>query len=179
MQGIFIFLSLRNRIKRKSLSFNNLGIFYCPYRTSWPTFWPKFDPVLDPLLTHFWPTFFSEKLILRWNDFFMSRYFTSFLYTENHYIIGFLLLADLNLCYQSLSYHWFLTRIYSLLYSPVCCLYSFWTFLPIKCPTTPFTILFGRLTNTIGKSCVSFLHSVHYFAYPQNLYSCHSLSGYK
>ncbi|KXU58104.1 hypothetical protein HMPREF3218_0201200 [Prevotella bivia] len=29
-----IFLSLRNRIKRKSLSFNNLGIFYCPYRTS-------------------------------------------------------------------------------------------------------------------------------------------------
>ena len=111
-------LSLRNCIKRKSLSYNNLGIFYCPCRTSWPTFWPKFDPVLDPLLTHFWPTFFSEKLILRWNDFFMSRYFTSFLYTENHYIIGFLLLADLNLCYQSLSYHWFLTRIYSLLYSP-------------------------------------------------------------
>lgn len=26
-------LSLRNSFKRKSLSYNNLGIFYCPYLT--------------------------------------------------------------------------------------------------------------------------------------------------
>ncbi|WP_455093981.1 hypothetical protein, partial [Prevotella histicola] len=42
-------LSLRNRIKRKSLSYNNLGIFITPTST--------LDPLFDPVLTHF----FSPK----------------------------------------------------------------------------------------------------------------------
>ena len=70
MQGIFIFLSLRNRIKRKSLSFNNLGIFLLPmpnllthFLTQiWPSSWPTFDP----FLTHF----FLRKI-----DFAMKRLF--------------------------------------------------------------------------------------------------------